>query len=82
MSDLEQQCAVKLENLGDVALNTQRHDEAIKCYSVALSLSPPIPQRLYVQRSKARADKGLWRDALNDADEVRVFIPISASSQQ
>ena len=62
-----------LEDLGDTALTSQEHDEAIARYSSALSLDPTSRVDLLVKRSKARASKGLWEDALTDADDVRMF---------
>ena len=62
-----------LEDLGDTALTSQDHDEAIARYSCALSLDPTSRVDLLVKRSKARASKGLWEDALTDANDVRVF---------
>ena len=62
-----------LEDLGDTALTSQEHDEAIARYSCALSLDPTTRVDILVKRSKARAYKGLWEDALTDANDVRVF---------
>ena len=54
-------------------MNARQYDEAVSQYTVALSLDPPSPQDLLVKRSKARADKGEWTDAMNDANEVVYF---------
>ena len=62
-----------LEDLGDTAITSQEHDEAIARYSSALSLDPTTRVDILVKRSKARASKGLWADALTDANDVRVF---------
>ena len=62
-----------LEDLGDTAITSQKHDEAIARYSSALSLDPAARVDILVKRSKARASKGLWNDALTDANDVRVF---------
>ena len=51
-------------------MNAREFDQAILQYSAALSLHPADPLTLFVKRSKARANKGLWQDALNDGDEV------------
>ena len=70
LSDFKSRCRRKLEDLGDTAMNVREYDEAIAHYTVALSLNLTTPQALFVRRSKARAARGLWEDALNDADEV------------
>ena len=46
------------------------NDEAITRYISALSPSPSNPIDILVERSSARASKGLWEDALKDANEV------------
>ncbi|KAF8121561.1 hypothetical protein EV363DRAFT_1421156 [Boletus edulis] len=55
---------------GDVAMEAQQHDEAIAWYSDALALNPTAPQALLIKRSKAYILKGLWKEALDDADEI------------
>ena len=65
-----QRCAEKLEQCGDVAAGAQRHDDAIIQYSVALSLDLPIPY-VFIKRSKVYMAKGLWEEALHDANQVR-----------
>ena len=59
-----------LESLGDTALKSEEHDNAIACYTSALSLKPSNPMDILVKRSKARASKKSWKDALSDANEV------------
>ena len=51
-------------------MSARQFDQAILQYSAALSLHPTDSVTLFVKRSKARANKGLWQDALDDADEV------------
>ena len=63
-------CAEKLEYFGDVAANSQQHDDAVVRYSAALSLDLPVP-RVFIKRSKEYLAKGLWQDALHDANQVR-----------
>ncbi|KAI5986046.1 hypothetical protein F5J12DRAFT_930341 [Pisolithus orientalis] len=46
-------------------------------YSAALSLSPPSPAGLLIKRSRARAAKELWEDALQDANEAVKVDPSS-----
>ena len=60
----------KLEQLGDAAADAQQPDDAILLYSGALSLNLPFPQIL-VKRSKLYLAKGLWEDALHDANQAR-----------
>ena len=62
-----------LKELGDTALISQGHDEAIARYSSALSLDPATRIDILMKRSQARASKGLWEDALTDANDVRVL---------
>ena len=59
-----------LEALGDMALNSGEHYEAIARYTSALSLIPSNQIDILVKRSRARASKGLWEDALTDANEA------------
>ena len=59
-----------LEALGDTALGSGQHDEAIVWYTSGLSLCPSNPIDVLVKRSRARASKGFWEDALTDANEV------------
>ncbi|KAF8556447.1 hypothetical protein OG21DRAFT_1459308 [Imleria badia] len=77
MIDFKSRRCRKLEDLGDLAMSARQHDEAIDRYSTALSLNPANPQILFVKRSKARANLGLWKDALNDANEVIIHDPSS-----
>ena len=70
-SVLKKKCVSKLEALGDGALDSGEHDNAIAQYTSALSLDLADPTEILVKRSKARAAKGLWADALVDANEVR-----------
>lgn len=62
-----------LEELGDAALSSGEHGEAISHYSSALSLDPANKVDILVKRSGARASRGLWEDALADANDVRVW---------
>ena len=69
----------KLEGLGDTAMSAERYDVAVSEYSVALSLNPATPQCLFIKRSKAYIARGLWQDALNDADKVHSFVAQASS---
>ena len=62
-----------LESLGDTALDSGGHDNAIAWYTSAISLDPPNPINILVKRSKARASKEMWQDALMDANQVGVI---------
>ena len=73
LPDFKYRCPSKLEDLLDSALNARQYDGAISKYTVALSLDPSSPQDLLIKRSMAGADKGEWKDALNDANEVVYF---------
>ena len=66
LTDFESRCCEKLEALGDIAIDSRQHDDAISQYSAALSLNPTTPQALFVQRRRA----GMWADALNGPNEV------------
>lgn len=50
-------------------MQLQQHDAAIEHYSAAVSLQPLKPDAL-VKRSRARAAKELWDDALQDTEDV------------
>ena len=75
-SDLKKKCVEMLDGLGDTALRSGKHNEAIAWYTSALSLNPSNPIEILVKRSGARASKGLWEDALTDANEVCVLCRI------
>ena len=68
---LKKKCVSKLEALGDGALDSREYDGAIAQYTSALYLDPADPTEILVKRSKARVAKGLWGDALVDANEAR-----------
>ena len=74
VSDFRHRSSKKLEYLGDAAMSAERLDEAISEYSAALSLDAPAPQGLFIRRSKAYIARGMWGDALNDANQVRSFV--------
>ncbi|KAI6014940.1 hypothetical protein EDC04DRAFT_645744 [Pisolithus marmoratus] len=65
IADFTNKCAATLEHVGDEAFRSANHDDAITQYSTALSLC-----RLFIMQSRARAEKGLWEDALQDANEA------------
>ena len=69
----DDRCLCILERSGDVALSSGKYEKAIAYYSSVLCLNPTHPVDILVKRSKARASKELWEDALTDAVEVRVL---------
>ncbi|KAI9462971.1 hypothetical protein HD554DRAFT_1425706 [Boletus coccyginus] len=75
--DFRQRSSEKSEHLGDTAVDSQRHDEAISHYTTALSLDPPSPQGILIKRSKALTATGSWKQALDDANQVINLDPSS-----
>ena len=69
-------CADKLEGLGDAAMDSRRYSEATKYYSTAQLLDPANLANILIKRSEARACMGLWQEALNDANEVRLHFTL------
>ena len=61
----------KLESIGDTAVSDERHGGAISHYPTSLPLKPATLRNLLIKRSLAYAAKGLWEEALNDANKVR-----------
>ncbi|KAI6038673.1 hypothetical protein EDC04DRAFT_1931148 [Pisolithus marmoratus] len=76
IDDFSKKCATTLERVGDEAFKSVKHDDAVTQYSTALSLNPPNRADLLIKRSRALAAKGLWQDALQDADEAVKVDPI------
>ena len=54
-------------------MDAQRYNEAIARYSAALSLNSPSPQGILIKRSKAHVAIGSWKQAVDDANQVRHF---------
>ena len=46
VSVFEQRCVIALETIGDKASKVDNRDEALRAYSIALSLGPPSPNHL------------------------------------
>ncbi|KAI6039931.1 hypothetical protein EDC04DRAFT_3089926 [Pisolithus marmoratus] len=67
IADFTEKCMMTLDPVDDGAFGSVKHDHAVTQYSTALPFS-----RLFVMRSRARAAKGLWKDALQDANEACV----------
>lgn len=70
--DFQQRCIEKIEKLGDAAMGSRNYAEAIEQYTTALSRKPTNIVQILAKRSSARSLMGLWEEALDDADEVRI----------
>ncbi|KAI5982355.1 hypothetical protein EDC04DRAFT_3150893 [Pisolithus marmoratus] len=67
IADFTKKCATTLERVGDEGetFRSVQRDDIITEYSTALTIS-----RLFIMRSSRQAEKGLWEDALQDANEA------------
>ncbi|KAI6040396.1 hypothetical protein EDC04DRAFT_1508499 [Pisolithus marmoratus] len=65
IADFTKKCISTLEHVDHEVFRPVKRDDAITQDSTALSLSS-----LFVMRSRARAARGLWEDALQDAVEA------------
>ena len=63
----------KLESSGDTAVSDKQHGGAVSHYPTS-PLKPGTLHNLLIKRSKAYMAKGLWVDALNDANNVRYSV--------
>ncbi|KAG2364271.1 heterokaryon incompatibility protein-domain-containing protein [Suillus spraguei] len=61
---------------GDAALTVCDYDKAISLYSAAIDLGP-VTCAIFVNRCKAKTDKGAWEEALLDAQKVIELEPSS-----
>ncbi|KIK21820.1 hypothetical protein PISMIDRAFT_533738 [Pisolithus microcarpus 441] len=68
VANFAQRCVITHERVGDKALDSAEHDGALAQYPAALSLIPASPAGLFMKRSRAQAAKGLWEEALQDAN--------------
>ena len=75
-ADFRGRCIEKLEKLGDTAVDSQNHNEAVKRYSDALSLNPQDLSDILYKRSEAQSLVGSWQDSLLDADKARVLFEL------
>jgi hypothetical protein len=55
---------------GDTALAAQDYDKAIALYSAAIDLGS-VTNAVFASRCSAKMNKGLWEEALLDAQKVR-----------
>ena len=62
----------KLESVGSTAASDEQHGGATSHYPT--SLKPVTVQNLLMKRSQAYMAKGLWVEALNDANKVRCSV--------
>ncbi|KAI5984705.1 hypothetical protein EDC04DRAFT_3003763 [Pisolithus marmoratus] len=70
VSDFSKKCSVTLEHVVDEAFGSTKLDDGLTQYSDVLPISPPSVADLLIKRSRARATKCLWEDALQDANEA------------
>ncbi|KAF8125612.1 hypothetical protein EV363DRAFT_1350407 [Boletus edulis] len=77
VNEFKDRCSSKLERLGDAAMRNQQYNQAIARYSAILFLSPSSPQDIFIKRGKAFVAKGLWEEALDDANQAIIFDPSS-----
>jgi len=79
-SDFKRRCRENLDWYGDAAMDNRRHGEALKYYLAALSIQPANTQGFFIMESKVCAARGLWDDALDNADKAG-FIVLRKSSR-
>ena len=60
----------KLESSRDTAVSDKRHGSVISHYRASPVLKPATLHNLLIKRSNAYVAKGLWAEALNDANKV------------
>ncbi|KAN0078203.1 hypothetical protein V8E55_010260 [Tylopilus felleus] len=75
--DSRRRCMEKLASSGDTAVSGERHGGAVSHYPTSLALKPATLQNLLIKRSQAYMAKGLWVEALNDANKVIELDPLS-----
>ena len=62
-----------MERFGDSAMDSHQYDEALKYYSTALPIHPADTPGSFILEGKVRMTKGLWDDAIVQAEQVRQF---------
>ena len=60
-----------VESSGDTTVRDEQHGGAVFHYPTSPVLKPATLQNLLIKRSQAYMAKGLWVEALNDANKVR-----------
>lgn len=73
-SEFKHQCHKKLEALRNTAMNARQYDEAVSLYSAALSFKHAPRVSPFISWSEARSARAMWKDALDDANEVWYFV--------
>ncbi|KAI5984704.1 hypothetical protein EDC04DRAFT_3149940 [Pisolithus marmoratus] len=69
VSDFTKRCGMTLEHVVDKAFGSAKDDDGLTQHSNVLAFSSGAAG-LLIKRSRARATKGLWEDALQDANEA------------
>jgi hypothetical protein len=69
-SAFKQECGALCLTNGDAALAECNYDSAIHLYSAAIDLDYTTDV-IFSKRGKAKLEKGLWKEALLDAQKVR-----------
>ena len=80
--DFRYRCSEKIERSGDETMDSHQHDEALKYYSTALSIHPANTPGFFILRGKVCMTKGLWEDAIEEAEQVRQFRLVQLHSCQ
>ncbi|KAF8547970.1 hypothetical protein OG21DRAFT_1607157 [Imleria badia] len=73
--DFTYRCSEKMGRFGDAAMDSRPHDEALKCYSTALSIHPANTPGFFILRSKVCIAKRLWEDAIDKANQAIALDP-------
>ena len=64
----------KLKSSGDTTVSDERHGGAVFHYPTSQVLKPATLRNLLSKRSQAYMAKGLWVEALNDANKVHCSV--------
>ncbi|KAF8552474.1 TPR-like protein [Imleria badia] len=75
--DFKYRCSEKMERFGDAIMDSKRRDAAIGHYSAALSIHPANTPGFFILRSKVCMAKGLWEDAMDEANQAITLDPSS-----
>ena len=70
VSVFKQRCVVALESIGDEASKVENRDQALRAYSVALSLGPPSPNDLLSKWARLMLVHGSPNKTLDAATKV------------
>ncbi|KAI6019085.1 hypothetical protein EDC04DRAFT_2607655 [Pisolithus marmoratus] len=79
IADFTQKCTTRLEDVGDETFGFAKHNGESTQYSAVLPLSPLSPSSLFIRQSRAWAAKGLWEDALQDANAICMAVKVDPS---